>query len=101
MAEIHNHIRGLSPYPAAIAGFTDVTDKQVPVKIYSSHLEYFVNSANTGSVATDGKTFIAIEHPEGRIFIDELQIPGKKKLQTADYLRGSQLSTGGWRLKPL
>lgn len=101
LVSIHNHIRGLSPYPTAIARFTDAKDQLIPVKIYSSHIEYFTNTANTGDVATDSKSFIAIEHPEGRIFIDELQIPGKKKLSTADYLRGSQLSTGSWRLKPL
>jgi methionyl-tRNA formyltransferase len=101
LLEIYNHIRGLSPYPAAIARFTDRNNHEVAVKIYASHMEAFVNTANKGDVATDGKTYIAIEHAEGRIFIDELQLPGKKRLSTADYLRGSQLSTGDWKLKPL
>jgi methionyl-tRNA formyltransferase len=101
LVEIQNQIRGLSPYPAAIARFTDVKGSEVPVKIYSSHIEAFENTANIGDIDTDGKTFLAIEHPEGRIFIDELQLPGKKRLAIADYLRGSQLSTGNWKLKPL
>jgi methionyl-tRNA formyltransferase len=101
LLEIYNHIRGLSPYPSAIARFTDRNHHEVPVKIYAAHIEPFTNTANKGDVATDGKTFLAIEHPEGRIFIDELQMPGKKRLSTGDYLRGSQLSTGDWKLKPL
>lgn len=101
LKNIYNHIRGLSPYPASIARLTDKNQSEIPVKIYSSHAEYFVNSANAGDLATDGKTFLAIEHPEGRIYIDELQLPGKKRLSTADYLRGSQLSTGDWKLKAL
>jgi len=101
LAGIYNRIRGLGPDLTAIARFTDLNNQQVPVKIYGSHIEYFTNTANAGDVATDGKTFIAIEHSEGRVFIDELQIPGKKKLASADYLRGSQLSTGGWKLKAL
>ncbi len=101
LKNIYDHIRGLSPYPAAIARFTDKNNAEVPVKIYSSHAEHFANTANAGDVVTDGKTFLAIEHPEGRIYIDELQLPGKKRLSTADYLRGSQLLTGDWKLKPL
>jgi methionyl-tRNA formyltransferase len=101
ITSIYNHIRGLSPYPAAIARFTERSGAVLPVKIYVSRIECFVNTANTGDVATDGKTFLAIEHPEGRIFIEELQLPGKKRLRIADYLRGSQISTGNWSLKPL
>jgi methionyl-tRNA formyltransferase len=101
ITSVYNHIRGLSPYPAAIARFIDKEGEEVPVKIYSSHIEEFANQAKLGSVTTDGKTFLVIEHPQGRIFIDELQLPGKKKLGIADYLRGSQISTGDWSLKPL
>lgn len=96
---IYNHIRGLSPYPGAIASFVDQEGKEIPVKIYRSHIQEFENTALVGSITTDGKNFLAIEHPQGRIFIDELQLPGKKKLGIADYLRGSQISTGDWTLK--
>lgn len=99
MVHIYNQIRGLSPYPAAIATFTDKNGLELPVKIYSSHIEPFKNRAKKGEVTTDGKTYLAIEHPEGRIFIDELQLPGRKKMATADYLRGSGISTGDWMLK--
>ncbi len=99
--DIQNLIRGMSPYPAAIAMVTDSSNAEIPVKIYSSRIDRFVNTEEPGVIATDGKTFLAIEHPEGRVYIEELQLPGKKRLSTPDYLRGSQLSTGNWRLKPL
>jgi len=98
---IYNHIRGLSPFPTAIAMVTDNKNQQIPVKIYRSRIEHFKNAEIAGSVSTDGKTFLAIEHPEGRIYIDELQLPGKKKLSTVEYLRGSQISTGDWKANPL
>ncbi len=101
LAGIYNHIRGLSPYPSAIALIVDRVGHEIPVKIYRSHLESFANAAHKGDLVTDGKTFLAIEHPEGRVYIDELQLPGKKRLAIADYLRGSQLSTGDWKLKGL
>ena len=101
LENIYNLIRGLSPYPSAIAVITDNKNNEIPLKVHSSRIESFINTANTGVIATDGKTFLAIEHPEGRIYIDELQLPGKKRLPTADYLRGSQLSTGDWMLKAL
>jgi len=99
ITRIYNHIRGLSPYPAAIIRFVDKHDKEIAVKVYASHIQLFENNAKPGSIDTDGKSYLAVEHPQGRIFIDELQLPGKKKLGIADYLRGSQISTGDWVLK--
>lgn len=99
--EIHNHVRGLSPYPTALAMVTASHGNVIPVKLYRTHIECFRNIEKPGTLSTDGKTFLAIEHPEGRIFIDELQLPGKKRLAIADYLRGSEISTGMWHIKPL
>jgi methionyl-tRNA formyltransferase len=101
LKDIYNHIRGLSPYPAAIARLSSDSGNELPIKIYKAHAERFANTGIIGSLASDGKTFLAIEHPEGRIYIDELQVPGKKRLGIADYLRGSQLSTSEWKLRPL
>jgi methionyl-tRNA formyltransferase len=69
------------------------------VKIYKSRTEYFKNIENTGIIESDGKSYMAIHHPEGRIFIEQIQAPGRKQLAISEFLRGFSLLTGGWKVK--
>lgn len=81
--EIQNHIRGLSPYPAA---FTILNGKQV--KIYQSHYVLNTTGAEAGSFDTDYKTYLRFAAGNGWIYIDELQQEGKKRMKVEDFLRG-------------
>lgn len=89
--EIHNLIRGLSPFPGA---FTYLNDKLF--KIYRSKKEIVprltVPSDEIGKVITDGKTFIKFACSNGYIHALELQVEGKKKMTAEDFLRGNKLS---------
>lgn len=84
--EVHNLIRGLSPFPGA---FTFLNDKMM--KIYKSEKE--INTGLTGTVRpgehrTDGKTFLQFACTDGFILVKELQLEGKKRMLTEDFLRG-------------
>ena len=81
--DIYNLIRGLSPYPAA---FTTLHGKKL--KIFRAEKENRNNSAETGSVETDGKTYLRFACLDGYISITELQLEGKKKMKVEDFLRG-------------
>ena len=81
--DIYNLIRGLSPYPAA---FTTLHGKKL--KIFRAEKENRNNSAETGSVETDGKTYLRFACLDGYIRITELQLEGKKKMKVEDFLRG-------------
>ncbi|HRO42026.1 MAG TPA: methionyl-tRNA formyltransferase [Flavipsychrobacter sp.] len=81
--EIHNHIRGLSPYPAA---FSFLNGKQI--KIYQSRFESMNLEKPTGSFDTDHKTYLRFAASDGWLYIDELQQEGKKRMKTEDFLRG-------------
>ena len=81
--QVQNHIRGLSPYPAA---FATLAGKQV--KIYRSHTEKDNNVGQPGSFDTDHKTYLRFAAGDGWVYIDELQQEGKKKMEIADFLRG-------------
>ena len=81
--EIHNLIRGLSPFPAA---FTFLHDKML--KIYRSKKEYNTPSYAIGEAVTDGKTFLKFTCSNGYIHVIELQLEGKKKMNVEDFLRG-------------
>jgi len=81
--EIFNLIRGLSPYPAA---FTELENKKL--KIFKAEKIITNHQVKAGSCETDGKNFLRFACIDGFININELQLEGKKKMNTADFLRG-------------
>jgi methionyl-tRNA formyltransferase len=81
--EVHNLIRGLSPYPGA---FTSMQDKML--KIYRSKKEVTATSLSPGSSLTDNKTYLKFACSNGYIHVLELQLEGKKRMMTEDFLRG-------------
>lgn len=96
MAEIHNHIRGLNPYPVAYTHFVSTEGKNVIVKIYKSHPDFSLEKTNPGTISTDSKTFLKIACSNGWIKILEMQLPGKKKLAVEEVLRGF-IITDEWK----
>jgi methionyl-tRNA formyltransferase len=85
--EIHNLIRGLSPFPGA---FTHLNEKLL--KIYRSEKEHKQNVITPGQIETDGKTFLKFACIDGFILLKELQMEGKKKMNVEDFLRGYKLT---------
>ncbi|WP_296149354.1 methionyl-tRNA formyltransferase [uncultured Flavobacterium sp.] len=88
--EIHNLIRGLSPYPAAWTFFND-KDQEWNVKIYEAKFTEASHSDSVGKIITTKKEMkVAVN--DGYIEIVQLQFPGKKNLKTAELLNGITLS---------
>lgn len=83
---IHNFVRGLSPYPAAWTSF-DNGGTEISVKIFNTTTSK-ESVIKPGTIKTDNKTFLHISGIDGWIQIHELQISGKKRMSTADLLRG-------------
>lgn len=84
--EVHNLIRGLSPFPGA---FTYLNEKLL--KIYRSEKENRPPTLSAGQFETDGKTFLQFACSDGFILVKELQLEGKKKMNVEDFLRGYKL----------
>ena len=83
VGEVYNLIRGLSPFPGA---FTYLNGKIL--KIYKSEKEEVTPEMAAGEVATDNKTYLKFASANGYINVKEMQLEGKKRMQTADFLRG-------------
>ncbi len=84
---IHNLVRGLSPYPAA---WTEIDGKNC--KIFKTRiLNEPKQGLKPGEIMTDGKTFLKFQTGEGVLEILELQLEGKKRMKTEDFLRGYKL----------
>lgn len=94
--EVHNLIRGLSPYPTA---FTYLDGKVL--KIYTSQIspQSIVHNPRKSlstidhrpisiDYSTDNKTFLSIKCADGYLDIQELQLEGKKKMRIDEFLRG-------------
>jgi methionyl-tRNA formyltransferase len=90
VSEIHNLIRGLSPYPAAWCFFGD-KGEEWNVKIYEVSSIKEVHSLAVGQlVCTKKEMKIAVQ--DGFIQIQSLQFPGKKKMATSELLNGVQFT---------
>ncbi|MCX6352855.1 MAG: methionyl-tRNA formyltransferase [Bacteroidetes bacterium] len=84
--QIHDFIRGLSPYPGAWGIIHNKT-----YKIYRSLPEVFGHSHEIGELITDNKTFLKIAVADGFIHIFGLQQEGKKKMGIEEFLRGNKI----------
>jgi len=87
LSNIHNLIRGLSPYPAAYSQM-ESGENLHQVKIYKSHPISFEHILLPGTIVSDGKKYIKVACKEGLLDITELQIAGKKRLSAAEFLSG-------------
>ncbi len=81
--KVNDLIRGLSPYPTA---YTTLHDKVL--KVFKSTPEITEVPEAPGTLISDGKTFIKFACPDGYIRIEDLQLQGKKRMKTEDFLRG-------------
>lgn len=92
---IFNHIRGLSPYPAAHTQLVSENGEQIDLKIFESEMEVGPTPVGTGRVVTDNKRFLKIATNDGFIHLTQVQQAGKKAMPIADFLRGTPLN-GVW-----
>ncbi|WP_445454125.1 methionyl-tRNA formyltransferase [Flavobacterium sp. 25HG05S-40] len=89
-SEIHNLIRGLSPYPTAWSVFKD-NDEEWNVKIYDAKIIVENHTYNIGRIITTKKD-IKIAVKDGFIQVVTIQFPGKKKMSSNELLNGINFS---------
>jgi methionyl-tRNA formyltransferase len=86
-AQIHNQVRGLDPWPGAytsLSGETLKLARTVPED----------GSGEPGTVLSAGADGVRIACGVGGLQVGELQLPGKKRLPAAEFLRGRPLPPG-------
>ena len=87
---VKDHIRGLSPYPAAWTTLVKEDGTRLGVKLFDSYVVPCADDdpRSCGQLASDGKSWIEVRCGQGAIRILSLQLSGKKRMDTADFLRG-------------
>ena len=93
---VYNHIRGLSPYPAAHTQLVSENGEAIDLKVFSSEIERCQHGLPIGSVVTDNKKHLKIALSDGYICLTNIQQSGKKSMPIDDFLRGTQLN-GVWK----
>tara|TARA_B100000900_G_scaffold413282_1_gene436951 strand:- start:875 stop:1810 length:936 start_codon:yes stop_codon:yes gene_type:complete len=85
---IHNHIRGLSPYPTA---WTTLSSGE-KLKIFKSSKEESIHEDEIGSISTNEKSYLKVAVQGGFIHLEEIQLAGKKCMGISSFLRGFQIN---------
>ena len=89
-SSIYNMIRGLSPYPAAWTQLNK-DGEEILLKIFAS--EKTDHSIAVGEIQSDGKSQLLIGCGNGALRITELQLAGKKRMSTSDFLKGYNVNS--------
>lgn len=85
--QVYNHIRGLSPYPAAWTEWIDANEKTYAVKIFETGEPEPAQDLTPGALKTDGRR-LWIACGDGWLEVKSLQQAGKKRMDTDAFLRG-------------
>ncbi|WP_321499810.1 methionyl-tRNA formyltransferase [Breoghania sp.] len=88
--EVHNHIRGLSPFPGAWCNFPRGEGKEERVKVLRSTLAQAPSTAKPGEVLDE----LTIACGEGAVKLVQVQRAGKRPMEAEEFLRGSRLAKG-------
>lgn len=94
--EIHNLIRGMSPYPTAWTELLSEGKESQMVKIYRSEIVLSANTVVPGTILTDNKTYLHVACSNGLISVEEIQFAGKKAMKIDEVLRGYKIEEGAY-----
>jgi len=88
---VRNLVRGLSPYPAAWTTLVNQKNgDEIQTKIFFAKRTESGKEELPGTIKSDGKTFLKIACGNGWLEITDLQLAGKKRMKTDEFLRGFQ-----------
>ncbi len=82
---VNNKIRAFSPYPGA---YTLIDNKRL--KIFKSELNKGIGYKETGKIINLSKEYFEVSCSHGSLKIYEIQIEGKKRMSSKDFIMGFQ-----------
>jgi methionyl-tRNA formyltransferase len=90
--DLHNQVRGLSPYPAAWCEIVSPQGEALGVKVFETSYRECNHTLPAGTIVTDGKKSIEVACEGGCLSLLSLQLAGKKRLSAEELLRGFHLT---------
>lgn len=92
--QIHNHIRGLSPFPGATCFLNNGDNKPKQFKILSTKIIHEISNNTNGTLITDNQHYMRVCCSDGLLELAEIQMEGKKRMGIEAFLRGFKLADG-------
>ena len=86
--QVRNHVRGLSPYPAAWTTIAGKVFKVFKVSVLDQEPD---QNKKPGDFLTDNKNYIYIKTSNGWVSLEEIQLEGKKRMTVQEFFRGNKL----------
>ena len=96
MKGVYDHVRGLSPYPAAWTELCVPEGARQVLKIYETEKQFVAHTLPVGMIDTDGKTYFRIAVKDGYVNLLSVQLAGKKRMSIGDFLRGYRHVEKSW-----
>ncbi len=90
--EVHDFVRGLSPYPGTWTNMTEGEDKTSVLKIFKTTKTDIHEDAKPGTVFKE-KNSLYVMCADCRLEINELQMAGKKRMDAKAFLNGMRDKT--------
>lgn len=84
--EVYNKIRGLNPFPVAYT-ILHQDNEELRMKLYKVRMQQEEHSKSPGTINIEDST-LKIAAKDGFILVEELQLPGKRKMAIKDLLNG-------------
>lgn len=88
---VYNHIRGLSPYPAAWT-IVKTPQEKWRLKIFKARQQTVAHTFPPGTIQTDNSSYLKIATGNGWIDVGNMQVSGKKPMPVTDFLRGHSIA---------
>lgn len=88
-ASIERLIRGLNPWPSAYTSWEGKT-----IKLWEADALEKEYEGTCGQVVKTGKDCLYVKTGKGTLAVKELQLQGKKRMDTGAFLRGYQIAEG-------
>jgi methionyl-tRNA formyltransferase len=88
--KVYDHIRGLSPQPAAWTLLVSPRNEERILKVYASSKLERDTIFPPGTLMTDGRSRFEVVCKDGMIFLTEVQLEAKKKMGIEEFMRGIQ-----------
>jgi len=87
---IRDQVRGLSPFPGVSARVNNMV-----IKIFRTEIsDETVEGYSPGEISRITGSYFTVATGDGSLKVLELQRQGKKRMETSEFLRGVDLSTG-------
>lgn len=86
--EIHNLVRGVNPWPSAYTSYNGDTMKVWKTKVLDEK-----SNDSCGKILKVDKEGIRVSTNDNVLLIEEIQMPGKKRVLVSEYIKGNSIET--------